>query len=48
METVKRIEKWDILKFFLIFLVVLGHIVQNFKDGTGWMDATFFWIYTFH
>ena len=22
----KRVEKWDILKFGLIFLVVLGHI----------------------
>lgn len=48
MEANKRIEKWDILKFFLIFLVVLGHIVQNFFDGSGWMNAIFFWIYSFH
>lgn len=48
MKAKRRIEKWDILKFFLIFLVVLGHIVQNFKDESGWMNALFFWIYTFH
>ncbi len=44
----KRIEKWDILKFFLIFLVVLGHTIQNFTDESGWMNGLFFWMYTFH
>lgn len=48
MEKSGRIEKWDILKFFLIFLVVLGHIIEAFKTDSQWMDAVFVFIYTFH
>ena len=48
MEANKRIEKWDILKFFLIFLVVLGHLIESFGGGTEHMNAAFLWIYTFH
>lgn len=48
MEANKRIEKWDILKFFLIFLVVLGHLIEVFGGGSEHMNAALFWIYTFH
>lgn len=48
MEKSERIEKWDILKFFLIFLVVLGHVVEAFGDGSAWQNALFVFIYSFH
>ncbi len=48
MEKSARIEKWDILKFFLIFLVVLGHVIEAFGDGSSWQNALFMFIYTFH
>lgn len=48
MEKSNRIEKWDILKFFLIFLVVLGHVIEAFKDDSGWMNGAFIFIYSFH
>lgn len=31
----KRIEKWDVLKFGLIFLVVLGHICDQYDETVG-------------
>ena len=43
-----RVQKWDNVKFFLIFLVVLGHIADiyaNVSPATGIMR---FYIYTFH
>lgn len=48
MESVKRIEKWDILKFVLIFLVVLGHTIEVFVKDAQWADAATMFIYTFH
>ena len=47
-NTAKRIEKWDILKFILIFFVVMGHLIDNIYDKTDWMKSMFLFIYTFH
>lgn len=44
----KRIEKWDILKFFLIFTVVLGHIADFYTDKSEVMQYLFIFIYIFH
>lgn len=45
MEAIKeRIQKWDILKFVLIFFVVFGHIGDQLKGTTG----LFIFIYSFH
>ncbi len=44
----KRIEKWDILKFFLIFTVVLGHIADFYTDRSAEMQNLYLFIYTFH
>ncbi len=41
---VQRIQKWDILKFVLIFFVVFGHICEQY---TG-MRGIFIFIYSFH
>ena len=48
METVKRIQKWDILKFILIFLVVFGHVVDTYFDESGWAKSLIVIIYSFH
>lgn len=45
---VQRMQKWDILKFFLIFLVVVGHIADLYVKESGAMKALFMAIYTFH
>lgn len=47
-KTTLRVEKWDNLKFFLIFLVVLGHICDYFTDDYAVMRGLFLTIYTFH
>ncbi|MBR5262525.1 MAG: acyltransferase family protein, partial [Clostridia bacterium] len=39
-----RLEKWDILKFVLIFFVVFGHFSEQYAGMTG----LFFFIYSFH
>lgn len=44
----QRMQKWDILKFFLIFLVVVGHIADLYVKESGAMKALFMAIYTFH
>ncbi|MEE1025299.1 MAG: acyltransferase family protein [Acutalibacteraceae bacterium] len=47
----KRLEKWDILKFILIFLVVLGHFIDASKPLLNEYDKfkmAFFFIYSFH
>ena len=44
----KRSQKWDILKFILIFLVVLGHAAEYYTSGNEHMRALIFFIYTFH
>lgn len=43
-EVRERIQKWDILKFVLIFFVVLGHIGDQLKGTTG----LFIFTYSFH
>lgn len=43
-----RIEKWDNIKFFLIFLVVLGHIADIYADVSFATGCLRFIIYTFH
>lgn len=50
MEALKaqRSCKWDILKFILIFLVVLGHGVDYFTGASEFMRSLFIFIYTFH
>ena len=44
----ERSSKWDILKFVMIFLVVLGHAADYYTADTESMKALFFFIYTFH
>ncbi len=43
-EVKTRIQKWDILKFVLIFFVVLGHVCEMYTGTSG----IFFFIYSFH
>ena len=43
-----RIQKWDNVKFFLIFLVVLGHIADIYANISPWTGILRFYIYTFH
>lgn len=47
-DSASRIQKWDILKFFLIFLVVLGHFLEVYKAGSRNLQILRFWIYSFH
>lgn len=44
----KRIEKWDILKFFLMFFVVLGHIADEYTGQNETMRSLYLFIYSFH
>lgn len=44
----ERIEKWDILKFGLIFFVVLGHIASHYTDESAFMRSLYLFIYIFH
>ena len=46
--TAARSEKWDILKFFLIFLVVLGHAADYYTSDSETMKSLFIFIYSFH
>lgn len=39
---------WDNIKGFLILLVVFAHILYQFKAGSGYINATFDYIYMFH
>jgi len=43
-----RIYKWDYLKFFLIFLVVLGHAADRYTADSSIMRSLFVFIYAFH
>ncbi|MBR3781539.1 MAG: acyltransferase family protein [Clostridia bacterium] len=47
-EISARLQKWDILKFFLIFLVVLGHIADFSTRSNEYMRTLYLAIYTFH
>ncbi len=40
----ERVQKWDILKFVLVFFVVLGHICELYTGTKG----IFMFIYSFH
>lgn len=44
----KRIQKWDILRCFLIFLVVLGHVADFYTKESQGMRNLYLLIYTFH
>ncbi|GAB3048215.1 acyltransferase family protein [Virgibacillus ainsalahensis] len=44
----KRNVFLDNAKVLLIFLVVFGHIIQPFIDGSRGMNTLYLWIYTFH
>lgn len=39
---------WDNIKGFLILLVVFAHILYQLKAGSGYINATFDYIYMFH
>ncbi|MCR5150957.1 MAG: acyltransferase family protein [Clostridiales bacterium] len=43
-----RSQKWDNLKFILIFLVVLGHVADRFADVSYATGCLRFIIYSFH
>lgn len=47
-EISSRIQKWDILRFGLIFLVVLGHIADFSTRSNEYMRTLYLAIYTFH
>ena len=44
----KRLERWDNIKFVLIFLVVLGHICDSFTADSAAMRCIFIFIYMIH
>ncbi|MBR5111839.1 MAG: acyltransferase family protein, partial [Clostridia bacterium] len=44
----ERIQRWDNIKFFLIFLVVLGHIADIYANISFATGVLRFYIYTFH
>lgn len=44
----ERTQKWDILKFFMIFLVVLGHAADFYTAESQAMKNLFMIIYTVH
>ena len=44
----ERIQRWDNIKFFLIFLVVLGHIADIYANVSLATGVIRFYIYTFH
>lgn len=43
-----RTQKWDILKFLMIFLVVLGHAADYYTEFSEEMRSLFLFIYSFH
>ena len=49
MQPLKQREyRWDNIKFFLIFLVILGHAGERFADDFAIERGLFMFIYTFH
>lgn len=44
----KRIYKWDNLKFILILLVVIGHFFYNYADANPIFLTVKYFIYSFH
>ena len=47
-EENNRISIWDNLKFILIFLVVLGHILEPLISDSINLKRLYIFIYTFH
>lgn len=43
-----RSPKWDILKFYLVFLVVLGHAAGFYTETSHFIKGLFLLIYSFH
>lgn len=43
-----RSQKWDIIKFFLIFFVVLGHVADYYAGSHEHIRSLIFIIYIFH
>lgn len=43
-----RIEAWDLLKTFAIFLVIMGHFLQYMVTWSPFECPVFAWIQTFH
>ncbi len=44
----ERTQKWDILKFFLMFTVVLGHFCDYHTETSAFARGAFLFIYSFH
>ncbi len=44
----ERIALWDNLKFFLITMVAIGHIIDNFTYDSKFILGLFLFIYSFH
>ena len=44
----KRNAFFDNARVLLIFLVVFGHMLQPFIDGSRGLHTLYIWIYTFH
>ena len=44
----KRVQKWDLLKLFLMFCVVLGHFVDMHTKSNSFAQSLFLFIYSFH
>lgn len=47
-EIKNRVEKWDNVKFVLIFFVVLGHLSDLYIDKSGVCKTISYFIYSFH
>ena len=47
-ETKERIYKWDNLKLFLIFCVVIGHVGNFFAKDSVMIAKIQYWVYLFH
>ncbi len=47
-ENNQRIEKWDIARGVLMFLVVLGHMVIDLTSDSVRMRALYLFLYSFH
>src|SRR5690625_7357700 len=47
-RNMEREAYFDNAKLLLIFLVVFGHMIQPFIDGSRPLNTLYMWIYTFH
>lgn len=48
LKRTERVLKWDNMKFFLIFCVVMGHISEMYTGEYIWFKRLFLLIYIFH